>query len=85
MIECKMCTIEVSKVYPSGNCHDCETFSTPDPIKRLPNMIFEFDQHVESMILCGKCGANELNVGKGGYYTAIRCPKCKWERLIHEG
>lgn len=85
MPECKMCTIDVAKVHPSGNCHDCEAYGTTDPVKYVPNATFKFDHHVDSTLVCLKCGATEFNIGKGGYWTAARCVKCKWERCIHEG
>lgn len=34
---------------------------------------------------CRKCGSTEFIVGVGKYYTAIKCPKCKWEMCIHDG
>jgi len=34
---------------------------------------------------CKKCGSTKFIVGTGNYYTAIKCPKCKWERCIHDG
>jgi hypothetical protein len=36
-------------------------------------------------IACKHCGGLEFNVGSGEYYTAIRCVKCKWEALLHNG
>jgi len=34
---------------------------------------------------CKKCGNDKFFVGSGNYYTAIKCPVCKWEVCIHEG
>lgn len=85
MPECKMCTLEVPKLHPSGQCQECERFCTSDPVKRAPNTIFEFDSKVEETLTCAKCGATEFSVGKGNYWTSIRCSRCKWERCIHEG
>lgn len=36
-------------------------------------------------IACKACGGRQFEVGRGEYYTAIRCPKCEWEVCIHEG
>lgn len=37
------------------------------------------------MFKCRICGGIEFNVGSAEYFTAIRCPKCGWESLIHDG
>ena len=34
---------------------------------------------------CKICGCVELNVATGDYVTCVRCPTCKWEKVIHEG
>lgn len=34
---------------------------------------------------CKHCKGVEFNVGRSGYYTAIKCVKCKWENCVHEG
>jgi len=34
---------------------------------------------------CKLCGGIDFNVGRGNYYTAIKCPRCGWECCIHEG
>jgi ribosomal protein S27E len=36
-------------------------------------------------IRCLRCGGVEFNVAVGRLFTAIRCPKCKYEICIHEG
>ena len=36
-------------------------------------------------IVCKSCGADKFTVGQGGYFTAIKCDKCGWERCIHDG
>ncbi len=39
-------------------------------------------------LACKKCGCTEFNVGVDTVctnYTALKCPVCKWELLIHEG
>ena len=35
--------------------------------------------------VCKLCGGNEFNAGRIGYTTAIRCVKCEWEWVVHEG
>lgn len=35
--------------------------------------------------VCKVCGNDRFIVGHDKYYTAIKCPKCGWERCIHEG
>jgi DNA-directed RNA polymerase subunit RPC12/RpoP len=34
---------------------------------------------------CRYCGGREFNVGRGKYYTAIRCVECGYEICVHEG
>lgn len=85
MPECKACTMEVLKVHLSGNCNDCEAFMTPDPAKSMPNDVFEYDRWITTTYQCVRCGGTQFNVGRGAYRTVIRCPACKWERLVHEG
>lgn len=36
-------------------------------------------------LICLGCGGDQFNIGKGNYYTAIRCSTCEWEQCIHEG
>jgi len=36
-------------------------------------------------LMCTSCGSFEFNVGRGTYYTAIRCSKCGWEECLHDG
>lgn len=44
-----------------------------------------YENEVAETLFCKNCGGNQFNVGQGGYYTAIRCVKCKWEKCIHQG
>ena len=34
---------------------------------------------------CKSCGGRDFHVGRGLYFTAIRCVKCNWEEAVHEG
>ena len=36
-------------------------------------------------IACMKCGNTDFHVAQGDYFTAIRCPVCRWELCLHEG
>lgn len=36
-------------------------------------------------LTCKQCGGDQFQVGSEEYFTAIRCPTCKWETGIHEG
>ena len=38
-----------------------------------------------SVLVCKVCGGREFNVGKGSWYTAIKCVKCLWELCVHSG
>lgn len=37
------------------------------------------------LVKCKICGGSNFNVGRGNYYTAIRCLECQWEVCIHDG
>jgi hypothetical protein len=37
------------------------------------------------VLICKKCGSDKFIVGRGSYYTAIKCPNCNWEQCIHDG
>ena len=34
---------------------------------------------------CVYCGGIDFHVGYRSFYTAIKCVKCGWEKMIHEG
>jgi len=34
---------------------------------------------------CDICGNNKMYVGQVGHITAIKCPTCEWETVIHNG
>jgi hypothetical protein len=34
---------------------------------------------------CKKCGGTTFEVGRGDYWTGLRCPTCKYEVCVHEG
>jgi ribosomal protein S27E len=36
-------------------------------------------------VACTRCGSVEFHVAQGHYFTAVRCPNCKWEYCIHDG
>ncbi len=36
-------------------------------------------------LVCKTCGGKEFNVGKGSYWTQIKCVKCGYEVCVHEG
>lgn len=55
-----------------------------------PDKPFVLHQNFEEpsdtkQVKCSKCGRSTLEVGKGSYYTVIRCPDCGHESCIHEG
>lgn len=55
----------------------------------LPETVFHIGQSYENKVAetyrCKRCGGTEFNVGKGSYFTAIKCVKCLWESCVHEG
>ena len=44
-----------------------------------------YEEKPAKKIKCRKCGSDKFIVGIGDYYTAIKCPECKWEKCIHDG
>lgn len=44
-----------------------------------------YEDKAATTIQCTACGSTEFNVGKGSFFTAIRCVKCEWETCIHNG
>jgi len=36
-------------------------------------------------VYCKRCNGNNFNVGKGDYWTGIKCINCGWEQAIHSG
>lgn len=60
-----------------------------DPIKLVDDGLFHigqcYDIWVAETVQCIKCGSKEFNVGSGTHFTVIRCPKCKWEWIVHDG
>lgn len=54
---------------------------------------FENDWHVKQgyddcyakQFRCKICGSDKFEVGHGSYFTAIRCPICRYEICIHDG
>lgn len=43
------------------------------------------DERPARTIACKKCGCYKLIVGRGSYFTAVKCPRCNWEVCIHQG
>jgi hypothetical protein len=44
-----------------------------------------YEDEAAQVLVCAKCKSREFNVGKGSYFTAIRCANCHWEKCIHDG
>ena len=34
---------------------------------------------------CKICGSDKFEVGYDSYFTALRCPNCKYEVCVHDG
>jgi hypothetical protein len=70
-----------------------ETYKTSNinglPYKTIQRKDFHIGSHCDketaATIVCKKCGADKFMVGKGTYFTALKCLTCKWEDCIHEG
>lgn len=58
-------------------------------INHKHNDEFEIGQGYEEIparkVICIKCGTDRFILGKGNYYTALKCPNCLYEICIHEG
>lgn len=77
-------------VWPGKLKFDPLTTTTPQLFKILDKEeTFHIGQCYEieaaKLVECSVCGGHDFNVGKGGYYTAIRCINCEWETCVHEG
>jgi len=44
-----------------------------------------YEDEAAKVLKCKICGGMEFNVGRGDYYTAIKCIKCEWELCVHNG
>ena len=45
----------------------------------------DYENEVAKTYVCTKCGGKSFNVGKGDYWTGIKCITCGWEVCCHEG
>ena len=68
--------------YPPGDTRDVLKWPRGDTTFHIGQ---SYEKEAATTAQCAICGSKEFNVGCGDYYTAIRCPTCGWERLIHEG
>jgi hypothetical protein len=44
-----------------------------------------YEKKPATTLVCKTCGGYNFIVGQGDYYTAIKCPVCGYECMIHEG
>ncbi len=44
-----------------------------------------YDDKPAQQLRCAICGGTTFHVAQGSYFTAIRCPVCRYERMIHSG
>lgn len=68
------------------------SYEMPDgfyPIATAEKTIFHVGQSYATgpvpTFICKECGTDKFNVGTSNYVTAIRCPSCGWEKVIHDG
>lgn len=86
MSECSDCGRENVRVDDRGHCLLCQEFcEASSQYLETENHPFVWDEQVKAMLYCATCGSKEFQVGKGTYRTTIRCPKCGWERCVHDG
>lgn len=48
-------------------------------------VIADYDDAPLETVICKRCGSDEFIVGNAFCVTAIKCKKCKWQRVIHDG
>lgn len=80
-------TKKYRKIVPDD---DFDFFETEKPYEWIDKGDFDIGQTYTgkkcSTYICKVCGGDKFIVGDGhSYYTAIKCPKCGWQRCIHEG
>lgn len=81
---------EAVKKETATRCREFKQF-VPDnePINLTEDGLFHigqcYDSTVAETVQCIKCGSKEFNVGVGTHFTALRCPKCEWEWIVHDG
>jgi hypothetical protein len=44
-----------------------------------------YESEAATTLSCKKCSNTAFRVGRGDYYTAIKCTACDWQLCIHEG
>ena len=73
---------------PEPNEWDHETMTIKEPYRETDER-FHIGQMYEkkeaALIECRDCGGRSWEVGRGSYFTAIRCVNCRWEYCIHDG
>lgn len=62
-----------------------------DPeVEKTKEINFQLHQAYDSpnstkQIVCNYCGNDKFYVGKGNYYTVVKCLKCNQEECVHDG
>ena len=69
-----------------------ENYKEPDfedVIEKSDDSEFETGQGYEDTpakkLICKKCKGDKWIVGKGDYWTGVKCPNCLYELCVHEG
>ena len=44
-----------------------------------------YEDVAATTLCCKKCKNTAFRVGRGSYYTAIKCTACDWQLCIHDG
>lgn len=44
-----------------------------------------YEETPAKTLVCKKCKSKKFIVGRGSYFTAIKCEECGYEICIHEG
>ena len=74
----------------NGESFDCcFDYPVPELFDLTQDDLFHIGQSYQDeackTYFCVECGSKDFNVGNSSYFTAIRCIKCGWEQLIHDG
>lgn len=86
---CKNCEYEDTPLTPSGECHSCERIGKPNNYteEQRGNFVY-IESGYKDLIptfVCLGCKGDRFIVGRSSYTTAIKCPSCGWEAIVHDG
>lgn len=67
--------------------YPCDTYQ--DILEESDEDLFEigqvYDNDPAKKLVCKLCGNDKFYIGKGDYFTALKCPTCLYEICVHDG